>query len=173
MILGNDNGHCMLNPPGPQAGASGPFRRFSTDFSTGECMSGKTSIAVLGGGSWGTALAHLLAHAGHSVALLLRDAEQAAHINAHHENPRYLRGVPLHLGGSAGGRLHSGPVGPLPSHAGDASPVGGRCAPGLRSCQYGKRNRSFRAGYGGAHGPGRAARIRGPLRRPFRAVVRP
>ena len=38
-------------------------------------MSGKTSIAVLGGGSWGTALAHLLAHAGHSVALLLRDAE--------------------------------------------------------------------------------------------------
>ena len=61
-------------------------------------MSGKTSIAVLGGGSWGTALAHLLAHAGHSVALLLRDAEQAAHINAHHENPRYLRGVPLHPG---------------------------------------------------------------------------
>ena len=61
-------------------------------------MSGKTSIAVLGGGSWGTALAHLLAHAGHSVALLLRDTEQAAHINAHHENPRYLRGVPLHPG---------------------------------------------------------------------------
>lgn len=61
-------------------------------------MSGKTSIAVLGGGSWGTALAHLLAHAGHSVALLLRDAEQAAHINAHHENPRYLQGVPLHPG---------------------------------------------------------------------------
>lgn len=88
----------MLNPPGPQAGANGPFRRFSTDFSTGECMSGKTSIAVLGGGSWGTALAHLLAHAGHSVALLLRDAEQAAHINAHHENPRYLRGVQLHPG---------------------------------------------------------------------------
>ena len=51
-------------------------------------MSGKTSIAVLGGGSWGTALAHLLAHAGHSVALLVRDAAQAAHINAHHENPR-------------------------------------------------------------------------------------
>ena len=61
-------------------------------------MSGKTSIAVLGGGSWGTALAHLLAHAGHSVALLVRDAAQAAHINAHHENPRYLRGVPLHPG---------------------------------------------------------------------------
>lgn len=66
------------------------------------------SIAVLGGGSWGTALAHLLAHAGHDVTLLLRDAAQAAHINAHHENPRYLRGVPLHPGiravaGSMGG----------------------------------------------------------------------
>ena len=109
MILGNDNGHCMLNPPGPQAGANGPFRRFSTDFSTGECMSGKTSIAVLGGGSWGTALAHLLAHAGHSVALLLRDAEQAAHINAHHENPRYLRGVPLHPGIRAVAGDTSGP----------------------------------------------------------------
>ena len=65
-------------------------------------------IAVLGGGSWGTALAHLLAHAGHDVTLLLRDAAQAAHINAHHENPRYLRGVPLHPGiravaGSMGG----------------------------------------------------------------------
>ena len=51
-------------------------------------MSGKTSIAVLGGGSWGTALAHILAHAAHSVALLVRDAAQAANINAHHENAR-------------------------------------------------------------------------------------
>ncbi len=59
-------------------------------------MSGKTSIAVLGGGSWGTALAHLLAHAGHSVTLLVRDAEQAASINERHENLRYLRGIPLH-----------------------------------------------------------------------------
>ena len=68
----------------------------------------RNPIAVLGGGSWGTALAHLLAHAGHDVTLLLRDAAQAAHINAHHENPRYLRGVPLHPGiravaGSMGG----------------------------------------------------------------------
>lgn len=70
------------------------------------------SIAVLGGGSWGTALAHLLAHAGHGVTLLLRDAEQAAHINAHHENPRYLRGVKLHPGiravaGGMGGPEHA------------------------------------------------------------------
>lgn len=59
---------------------------------------GTTSMAVLGGGSWGTALAHLLAHAGHRVTLLVRDAEQAAHINTKHENPRYLRGVALHPG---------------------------------------------------------------------------
>ena len=61
-------------------------------------MADTTSIAVLGGGSWGTALAHLLAHAGHTVTLLVRNAEQAAHINARHENPRYLQGVPLHPG---------------------------------------------------------------------------
>lgn len=70
-------------------------------------MSGTTTTAVLGGGSWGTALAHLLAHAGHGVTLLLRDPEQAAHINAHHQNPRYLRGVPLH----PGVRAVAGPTG--------------------------------------------------------------
>lgn len=106
-------------------------------------MSGKTSIAVLGGGSWGTALAHLLAHAGHSVALLLRDAEQAAHINAHHENPRYLRGVQLHPGiravaGDTGGPEQAEVLAgvsmlvlsvPCQAMAGDASPVGGALCP--------------------------------------------
>ena len=56
------------------------------------------SVAVLGGGSWGTALAHLLAHAGHRVTLLLRDAEQAERINTRHENQRYLQGISLHPG---------------------------------------------------------------------------
>ncbi len=53
-------------------------------------------IVVAGGGSWGTALGHMLATRGHDVRLLVRAAEAAAHINRHHENPAYLRGLPLH-----------------------------------------------------------------------------
>lgn len=52
--------------------------------------------AVAGGGSWGTALAHVLASAGNSVTLLLRNAEIARAINERHENPRYLPGCALH-----------------------------------------------------------------------------
>lgn len=52
-------------------------------------------ICVAGGGSWGTALAHLLAVKGHSVTLWLRDAAVAQAINQRHENPRYLPGRAL------------------------------------------------------------------------------
>lgn len=55
------------------------------------------NIVVAGGGSWGTALAHLLSVRGHRVRLLLRDAAVAKSINEHHENPRYLAGYPLHV----------------------------------------------------------------------------
>jgi glycerol-3-phosphate dehydrogenase (NAD(P)+) len=55
-------------------------------------------IAVIGGGSWGTALAHLLAGKGYDTRLLLRDAEVAEAINVRHENPRYLAGLALHPG---------------------------------------------------------------------------
>lgn len=55
-----------------------------------------TPVAVLGGGSWGTALAHLLACAGHRVTLILRDEALARQIETTHENPRYLPGLPLH-----------------------------------------------------------------------------
>ena len=54
--------------------------------------------AVLGGGSWGTALAHLLAHAGRETALLVRDPAQAEYMNLRHENGRYLPGECLHPG---------------------------------------------------------------------------
>ena len=47
-------------------------------------------ITVYGGGSWGTALAHVLASTGREVSLLLRDTTVAEAINRHHENPRYL-----------------------------------------------------------------------------------
>ena len=52
-------------------------------------------ITVYGGGSWGTALAHVLASAGREVSLLLRDEAVAAAVNERHENPRYLPGLPL------------------------------------------------------------------------------
>ena len=53
-------------------------------------------VAVAGGGSWGTALAHVLAVRGHSVRLILRDAAVAEAVNTRHENPRYLPGRMLH-----------------------------------------------------------------------------
>ena len=52
-------------------------------------------IAVVGAGSWGTALAKTLADKGHHVALWGRDAEQAAAIRAQKENARYLPGAML------------------------------------------------------------------------------
>lgn len=53
------------------------------------------NIAVIGGGSWGTALAHLLAGKGLSVTMLVRSPEQAAEITGRHENSRYLPGLAL------------------------------------------------------------------------------
>lgn len=52
-------------------------------------------IAVLGAGSWGTALANLLAKKGNDVRLWSFESDVAAAINEQHENPRYLRGIPL------------------------------------------------------------------------------
>ncbi len=48
-------------------------------------------IAVLGGGSFGSALAHVLACAGQKVTMLLRDEKLAADINESHVNTRYLK----------------------------------------------------------------------------------
>ena len=52
-------------------------------------------ITVLGGGSWGTALAHILANKGRKVALLVRREEAAREIMEKRENSRYLPGLPL------------------------------------------------------------------------------
>lgn len=52
-------------------------------------------IAVLGAGSWGTALANLAAHAGADVALWARDAEHVAQMQATRANERRLPGVRL------------------------------------------------------------------------------
>lgn len=58
-------------------------------------MATAPSVAVLGAGSWGTALAALIARQGNPVALWGRDAECIAAIDARHENPHYLPGIAL------------------------------------------------------------------------------
>ncbi len=51
--------------------------------------------AVMGGGSWGTAFAMVLADAGNDVALWAREDEVAQAISQQHENPRYHPGISL------------------------------------------------------------------------------
>ncbi len=58
-----------------------------------EARGGALDVTVVGGGSWGTAFAHLLAHRGHRVTLAFRDAEQARRVQERRENVRYLPGV--------------------------------------------------------------------------------
>lgn len=53
------------------------------------------AVAVLGAGSWGTALAALIARHGHPTVLWGRDAATIDAIDTRHENPRYLPGIPL------------------------------------------------------------------------------
>ena len=59
-------------------------------------MTEQRPIAVLGGGSFGTAVANLLAENGHAVRQWMRDPEQAEAIRVHRENPRYLKGIKIH-----------------------------------------------------------------------------
>ncbi len=54
------------------------------------------TIAVLGGGSFGTALADISATNGHRVKLWMRDADQVAGINNNHVNARYLPEFQIH-----------------------------------------------------------------------------
>lgn len=56
----------------------------------------QTQAIVLGAGSWGTALAQLLATNGHLVTLWMRDADQARAINRTRENKKYLPDAALH-----------------------------------------------------------------------------
>ena len=57
------------------------------------------SMGVIGGGSWGTALARLLAGKGYPVTLWTYEEQVAQDINRHHENSTYLPGfsLPDHL----------------------------------------------------------------------------
>jgi glycerol-3-phosphate dehydrogenase (NAD(P)+) len=57
-----------------------------------------TRIAVLGAGSWGTALAVHLARGGGEVRLWARDDRLVTELSGTRVNPRYLQGVPLPAG---------------------------------------------------------------------------
>ncbi len=54
-----------------------------------------TRIGVLGAGSWGTALANVLAGNGHQVRIWAHDPAVAAQIREEHRNDKYLAGVAL------------------------------------------------------------------------------
>ncbi|HEX2083223.1 MAG TPA: NAD(P)H-dependent glycerol-3-phosphate dehydrogenase, partial [Xanthomonadaceae bacterium] len=56
---------------------------------------GRPAVAVLGAGSWGTALAALIARHGHRTVLWGRDPAAIGAIARDRENPRYLPGVHL------------------------------------------------------------------------------
>jgi len=58
-------------------------------------MTEQQPVAVLGGGSFGTAIANLLAANGQRVLQWMRDPEQAEAMRSQRENPRYLKGIKL------------------------------------------------------------------------------
>ena len=58
-------------------------------------MTEQQPVAVLGGGSFGTAIANLLAANGQRVLQWMRDPEQAEAMRTQRENPRYLKGIKL------------------------------------------------------------------------------
>lgn len=55
-----------------------------------------TRLAVIGGGAWGTTLAHVGARRLEDVTLWAREADVVQSINGPHENRRFLSGVRLH-----------------------------------------------------------------------------
>lgn len=57
-----------------------------------------SKIAVLGGGSFGTVVANIIAENGHQVEFWMRSEEAATQINQDHENHSYLPGYQLHQG---------------------------------------------------------------------------
>ncbi|ATU93535.1 NAD(P)H-dependent glycerol-3-phosphate dehydrogenase [Phyllobacterium zundukense] len=59
-------------------------------------MSDRPTIAVLGGGAWGTALGTMAAQNGNIVRLYARDAVTVESINRNHRNNAYLPDIDLH-----------------------------------------------------------------------------
>ncbi len=61
-------------------------------------MNTSLPIAVLGGGSFGTAIANLLAENGQHVLQWMRNEQQAETMRTLRQNPNYLKGIPIHPG---------------------------------------------------------------------------
>ena len=86
-------------------------------------MAGKKKVALLGAGSWGTALACHLAAIGHRVFLWSRRLEQVDELKTNRENKRYLPGIILPAGVTVTGDLEEAladagtVVSSVPSHS--------------------------------------------------------
>ncbi len=109
------------------------------------------NTAVVGAGSWGTALGNLLAGRGHNVTMWALESEVVESINNRHENSMFLAGVKLHDNLTAHGEISEVVSGvdlilsATPSHAvreistkvalalGDASPLIVSVSKGLES----------------------------------------
>ena len=59
-------------------------------------MTDVLTVAVLGGGSFGTAISNIIATNGHTTYLWMRDSERAERCQLNRENPEYLPGYTLH-----------------------------------------------------------------------------
>ena len=79
----------------PFAGCANPADK-TEDAKVAEAVDALKTVAVLGGGSFGTALAQLAAREGQKVRLWMRDSKQAEAINETRHNPRYLSDFELH-----------------------------------------------------------------------------
>lgn len=64
----------------------------------GREASGGVGVAVVGAGSWGTAIAHLLASKGHEVRLWSFESPVVEEVRSFGENRSYLPGIPLDEG---------------------------------------------------------------------------
>jgi glycerol-3-phosphate dehydrogenase (NAD(P)+) len=69
-------------------------------------MSSSHKVAVLGGGSFGTVIANIMANNGHQVSLWLRNQERADEINGQHINSAYLPDYSLNANLQATTDLH-------------------------------------------------------------------
>lgn len=54
------------------------------------------NVAVIGGGSFGTVVANIIAHNGHHTQLWMRDADQVESLNITRQNAVYMPGLELH-----------------------------------------------------------------------------